>query len=202
MSNEFYHHGIKGMRWGVRRYQNEDGSLTSYGKRRFKQVSNNTTKSNSHTESAKWFLKGNSENAKVLSKEFVENAKFRKEVGDYKEYNEYIRESKKFMQQSKIYNKMLKDIDNGTLKAGRDFIVTNNKHFGVVDDRIVFKRSDSEITRSRYKLKDDKTFRKTGIKIERDHQNRITSLKAENANSRQIKKINRMQKAINKKGDY
>ena len=28
------HHGIKGMKWGVRRYQNEDGSLTEAGKKR------------------------------------------------------------------------------------------------------------------------------------------------------------------------
>jgi len=32
MSNELSHHGIKGMHWGVRRYQNADGSLTSAGK--------------------------------------------------------------------------------------------------------------------------------------------------------------------------
>lgn len=32
---ELYHHGIKGMKWGVRRYQNADGSLTSAGKRRY-----------------------------------------------------------------------------------------------------------------------------------------------------------------------
>ena len=29
------HHGIKGQRWGVRRYQNEDGSLTEAGKKRY-----------------------------------------------------------------------------------------------------------------------------------------------------------------------
>lgn len=29
------HHGIKGMRWGVRRYQNEDGSYTAAGKKRY-----------------------------------------------------------------------------------------------------------------------------------------------------------------------
>lgn len=31
--NELYHHGIKGMKWGVRHYQNEDGSLTNAGKK-------------------------------------------------------------------------------------------------------------------------------------------------------------------------
>lgn len=30
-----YHHGIKGMKWGVRRYQNSDGSLTPAGKKRY-----------------------------------------------------------------------------------------------------------------------------------------------------------------------
>lgn len=32
--DELYHHGVKGMEWGVRRYQNKDGSLTPAGKRR------------------------------------------------------------------------------------------------------------------------------------------------------------------------
>ena len=32
--NELYHHGIKGMKWGIRRYQNEDGTLTNAGKKR------------------------------------------------------------------------------------------------------------------------------------------------------------------------
>lgn len=36
MNNQQYlmHHGVKGQRWGVRRYQNEDGSLTEAGKRK------------------------------------------------------------------------------------------------------------------------------------------------------------------------
>lgn len=34
-NNEIYHHGIKGQRWGIRRYQNPDGSLTSAGMKRY-----------------------------------------------------------------------------------------------------------------------------------------------------------------------
>ena len=34
-SNELYHYGVKGQKWGIRRYQNANGTLTEEGKIRY-----------------------------------------------------------------------------------------------------------------------------------------------------------------------
>ena len=52
LNGELYHHGIKGQRWGIRRFQNKDGSLTPEGRKRYDDdgdgtKANTTKKSNS-----------------------------------------------------------------------------------------------------------------------------------------------------------
>ena len=37
MDDELMHYGIKGQKWGVRRFQNEDGTLTPAGRKKYKQ---------------------------------------------------------------------------------------------------------------------------------------------------------------------
>ncbi len=44
--DELYHHGIKGMHWGVRRYQNADGSYTPAGRARYGYAKNPNMKMN------------------------------------------------------------------------------------------------------------------------------------------------------------
>lgn len=54
-SNELYHYGVKGQKWGVRRYQNPDGTLTAKGKARL------------NTYKEKEWKKVNKNRAKALS---------------------------------------------------------------------------------------------------------------------------------------
>ena len=51
------HHGIKGQKWGVRRFQNADGSLTKAGKERYNEQ--NSSDSSDNHENQKFHLTEN-----------------------------------------------------------------------------------------------------------------------------------------------
>lgn len=60
---ELYHHGIKGQRWGVRRYQNADGSLTDAGRKKY----NSTNKYLSARDYANYRAKSDKKVNKIRS---------------------------------------------------------------------------------------------------------------------------------------
>ena len=51
--DELYHHGVKGQKWGIRRYQNKDDSLIKSGKKHSAKVSNFLSKHKEKTVAKK-----------------------------------------------------------------------------------------------------------------------------------------------------
>jgi hypothetical protein len=67
--DELYHHGVKGQKWGVRRYQNHDGSLIKSGKKHSAKVSNFLSKYKEKTAAKKFAKKAsNAPTSKEISK--------------------------------------------------------------------------------------------------------------------------------------
>lgn len=48
-----YHHGVKGQKWGIRRYQNKDGSLTALGKKREQKMNDKLKSANKELKALK-----------------------------------------------------------------------------------------------------------------------------------------------------
>ena len=90
--NELYHHGIKGQKWGVRRFQNKDGSLTPAGKRRYDEPNIGRKASESVTIDGQTF-KVYGRNNKQYADKVAKNAK---DIGATVSRESKIKEAKKY----------------------------------------------------------------------------------------------------------
>lgn len=116
-SDELYHHGILGMKWGVRRYQNKNGSLTPQGKKRYTPTGIRAAlakRSNDKVDAGFKNWKENStkrENAIGLGKKATESRlAYESNRSDKALKNQY-------KQDNKAYKKALKD--NTTYRKGQ-----------------------------------------------------------------------------------
>lgn len=144
--NELYHFGVKGMKWGVRRYQNEDGSLTSLGKKRDKMLSDRKTAKKHSTTS-------NIVNAEYSRREF-EDAKTRLKLENQKKKSKRQQDlEKKYIDQGfakdeaeiKAYNRtktetILKVAGGIALASAAAYVAY--KHYDKVTDRVFEKGSE------------------------------------------------------------
>ena len=90
-SNELYHHGILGQRWGIRRYQKKDGSLTPAGLKRygseanFKKIQRAEATAKKEAEKAKYRARTEAEIAKINKKYKINKPDEKKEETKAKE---------------------------------------------------------------------------------------------------------------------
>ena len=97
INGELYHHGRKGQRWGIRRYQNSDGTLTDAGRKRYLKTSERYAKKASKTsDSAKQdkYKKKSSDAKKALKQDNALKARLAKEEKKRKAEEEKIAKEK------------------------------------------------------------------------------------------------------------
>lgn len=106
------HHGVKGQKWGVRRYQNEDGSLTKSGLKRYS--------SNSVGKATKSLNRIEKENAKLATKSAISKIKAQKayQKGNDKAYEKHMNQSKEAEKSIKAGNQLTKKLVSDAKKNG------------------------------------------------------------------------------------
>lgn len=139
MSNaELYHHGVKGQRWGVRRYQNKDGSLTSYGKKRY-------AKELAKLEAEKKRVRQYEQTAKKMSKldDMRKDLDARKKALKPDDTPEPTKQQKI---QSAPQKRKMSELSNEEIQAKIDRMNLENKYKTLVQERIdaVSKKEESK----------------------------------------------------------
>lgn len=146
--NDFrlYHHGIQGQKWGVRRYQNEDGTYTAEGKSRYSKAARIANKVPIISAYNEWNRFGKSVGTKAGEK-LVSTHQARVEKRQQKAEENAVKRQER--------NNMLKrssgSRDSDTLREARkkDINQLSNKELKEYNERLQLERQYADLTKGK-----------------------------------------------------
>jgi len=208
-SEELYHHGIKGQKWGIRRYQNSDGTLTTLGKIHYGSQKYARIAGSAISKGAKRVAKGTanvvSKGAKRARLNFKSRHKWLMSDEELKEYtNRLTLEAnyKKALADSKVKAKgkgfissNLSKFGDKLINAGMDMIVTNIKVANT--NRLNDEREEEKEKKAKKKLKKTLTYELANMTIDDIRKSKKTSPLSDDEINKRLSRIGLYEKLEN-----
>ena len=152
-----YHHGVKGQRWGVRRYRNYDGTLTAAGKARYGTASTSKQSTSKQSTSKQPTSKQPTSKQSTSKKKFLNTVKLAeddmtKALADYYYYDSAHRKTAQDRRQlSELWRKANADRIKKQVSAGEEYIASLHLD-GAIPRKDIVRLTDLE------KALDEKTY--------------------------------------------